>query len=30
MSEFFTIESIDLDARGIARRDGETIFVEGD
>lgn len=29
MSEFFTIESIDLDARGIARRDGKTIFVEG-
>lgn len=29
MSEFFTIESIDLEARGIARRDGKTIFVEG-
>lgn len=29
MSEFFTIESIDLDARGIARREGKTIFVEG-
>lgn len=29
MSELFTIESLDLDARGIARRDGKTIFVEG-
>lgn len=29
MSEFFTIESIDLEARGIARRNGKTIFVEG-
>ena len=29
MSEIFTIESIDLEARGIARRDGKTIFVEG-
>lgn len=29
MSEFFTIESIDLEGRGIARRDGKTIFVEG-
>ncbi|WP_048768246.1 23S rRNA (uracil(1939)-C(5))-methyltransferase RlmD [Oligella urethralis] len=29
MSEFFTIESLDLEARGIARREGKTIFVEG-
>lgn len=29
MTEEFLIESLDLEARGIARRDGKTIFVEG-
>ncbi len=29
MQETFTIESLDLEARGIARRDGKAIFVEG-
>ncbi|WP_051919349.1 23S rRNA (uracil(1939)-C(5))-methyltransferase RlmD [Basilea psittacipulmonis] len=29
MTELFLIESLDLEARGIARRDGKTIFVEG-
>ena len=29
MQEIFTIESLDLDARGIARREGKAIFVEG-
>lgn len=29
MSEILTIESMDLEARGVARRDGKTIFVVG-
>jgi len=29
MSEVFHIESLDLEARGIARRDGKVVFVEG-
>ncbi|WP_193086800.1 23S rRNA (uracil(1939)-C(5))-methyltransferase RlmD [Advenella sp. FME57] len=29
MQETFTIESLDLEARGIARREGKAIFVEG-
>ena len=29
MSEVLTIESMDLEARGVARRDGKTIFVVG-
>ncbi len=29
MQEIFTIESLDLEARGIARREGKAIFVEG-
>lgn len=29
MSEVFDIESLDLEARGIARRDGKVVFVEG-
>ncbi|HEY9278695.1 MAG TPA: 23S rRNA (uracil(1939)-C(5))-methyltransferase RlmD, partial [Eoetvoesiella sp.] len=29
MSEVFDIESLDLEARGVARRDGKVVFVEG-
>ncbi len=29
MSEVFTIESLDLEARGVARNDGKVVFVEG-
>src|SRR3546814_3296191 len=29
MAESFDIESLDLDARGVARRDGKVVFVEG-
>ncbi|MGO1766824.1 23S rRNA (uracil(1939)-C(5))-methyltransferase [Advenella sp. S44] len=29
MQETFTIESLDLEARGVARRDGKAIFVHG-
>ncbi|WP_038369772.1 23S rRNA (uracil(1939)-C(5))-methyltransferase RlmD, partial [Brackiella oedipodis] len=29
MTELLSIESLDMEARGIARRDGKTIFVEG-
>ena len=29
MQETFTIESLDLEARGVARRDGKAIFVQG-
>lgn len=29
MSEVFVIESLDLEARGVARRDGKVVFVEG-
>ncbi|GAB2890595.1 23S rRNA (uracil(1939)-C(5))-methyltransferase RlmD [Paralcaligenes sp. KSB-10] len=29
MSEVFAIESLDLEARGVARRDGKVVFVDG-
>lgn len=29
MSDVLSIESLDLEARGIARRDGKVVFVEG-
>ena len=29
MSDVLNIESLDLEARGIARREGKVVFVEG-